>query len=38
MGNFVWLKKKDSKWKMTVWNTAWSEQGSASGVIFTYYG
>ena len=37
MGNFVWFKKKNSKWEIIKWDTVWSEQGSASGMTFPYY-
>ena len=36
-GHYVWFEKKNEKWKMTKWETVWSEYGSASGITIPYY-
>lgn len=34
---FVYFEKDGSKWKMTSWDTVWSDFGSASNVTFPFY-
>lgn len=36
-GHYIWFKKEKSNWKMTDWETVWSEKGSASGITFPFY-